>query len=595
MGSGIQPSSIPTKVIILGAGFHGLAAAKTYLQINPQIELRIIDNGSSIGGVWATDRIYPGLFYEVPTPMGDFSDFDMCTELGMEMFQDISGEQVNQFLVKYAEKFDLLKYCRLNTTATSITRSNPGWKLTVKPTGDPGAEPEVLTCDKLIVATGINSRPKVPDLELSSYDGLHMHSVALGKRHEELLADDIKSVTIIGGHKSALEAVGHCAAAGKTVNWLVRKDGGGTTWLIMARNPDGSSSAKASTKRVLGIFTPSVYYSSRWITRFFFSDRFWLGSWIMNSFWNKFTSMLLSDHYTKSENAKKLKPNVSSFFWFVPVGTSLHDRDLETLRLINEEKLIHVKRNHIESAQGRSVTLDSGEVLASDAIIYCTGWQTNTTDLFTPELAHELGLPIDPIEEPVSSQKHWQAIDKAAEDTLLDLYPILRRPPGAVKNMRPKLTPHRQYRSIVPLESALQNDRSLIFLGRTITGRVPINAELTSLWGVAYLENMLPASTNYALQSRAVMEKDIATVQAFQKLRYVGYYPFRISIMETPEFMDQLCKDVGVSSQRKAKKVPKGWRGAWGLRGWCLEWFGSYFASDYRGIVDEFLQIAKKS
>ncbi|RDW64067.1 hypothetical protein BP5796_10569 [Coleophoma crateriformis] len=280
------------------------------------------------------------------------------------------------------QKFGLLKYCRLNTTATSITRSSPGWNVTVKPTGNPSAEPEVLTCGKLIIATGITSRPKVPDLDLSSFDGLHMHSLALGKRHEELLADDIKSVTVIGGHKFALEAVGHCAA-------LARR------------------SSKAATKRVLGIFTPSVYYSSRWITRFFFSGRFWLGTWIMNAFWNKATSMLLSDHYTKSENAKKLKPNVSSFFWLVPAGTTLHDRDFETLRLIDEEKLIHVKRNHIESAQGRSVTLDSGEVLASDAIIYCTGWQSTTSDLFTPELAHELGLPIDPVEKPVSSQKHW--------------------------------------------------------------------------------------------------------------------------------------------------------------------------------------------
>ncbi len=92
-------SSKHHSVIIIGAWFNGIVAAKTYLQINPLVDLIIIDEGQSIGGVWSDDRIYPGLFYEMPTPLVNYSDFDMCKELGMEMWEDVSGDQVNEYLV----------------------------------------------------------------------------------------------------------------------------------------------------------------------------------------------------------------------------------------------------------------------------------------------------------------------------------------------------------------------------------------------------------------------------------------------------------------------------------------------------------------
>lgn len=80
-----QSSSTHHKVIIIGAGINGISAAKTYLQIDPNVDLLIIDSESSIGGVWCASRIYPGLTYEVPTPMTSFSEFDICEELGMGM------------------------------------------------------------------------------------------------------------------------------------------------------------------------------------------------------------------------------------------------------------------------------------------------------------------------------------------------------------------------------------------------------------------------------------------------------------------------------------------------------------------------------
>jgi dimethylaniline monooxygenase (N-oxide forming) len=71
------------KVIIVGAGVNGILAAKTYLQIEPDVDIPIIDSEKSIGGVSAATRIYLGLVFELPAPTMNFSDFDICKELGI--------------------------------------------------------------------------------------------------------------------------------------------------------------------------------------------------------------------------------------------------------------------------------------------------------------------------------------------------------------------------------------------------------------------------------------------------------------------------------------------------------------------------------
>jgi ribulose 1,5-bisphosphate synthetase/thiazole synthase len=41
----------PTSVIIIGAGWTSLAAAKTYLKLYPSISLTILDSDTTVGGI----------------------------------------------------------------------------------------------------------------------------------------------------------------------------------------------------------------------------------------------------------------------------------------------------------------------------------------------------------------------------------------------------------------------------------------------------------------------------------------------------------------------------------------------------------------
>ena len=87
------------RVIVVGTGFNGLSIAKTYLDIDASVDVILIDCESSVGGVWSRERIYPGLHYETPTPTLDWTEMSMADEFGMEDWSDVTGYQVNEFIV----------------------------------------------------------------------------------------------------------------------------------------------------------------------------------------------------------------------------------------------------------------------------------------------------------------------------------------------------------------------------------------------------------------------------------------------------------------------------------------------------------------
>ena len=199
--------------------------------------------------------------------------------------------------------------------ASWIKRNVLGWKIFVRPTYDDEAPLEELTCDKLVLATGTTSIPMPHSLDLSAFHGNSIHSVEMGRRHEELTANSVKHVTVVGAHKSALEVVGICAQAGKKVEWLMRADGGGPTWLWPSKGSNGSSWARMTTFRAIDFTSPGPYHYDRWLNRLLHSGRWWLGKWLAALFWRYLTNKARGDKYSKSESGQKLKPVAERVFF----------------------------------------------------------------------------------------------------------------------------------------------------------------------------------------------------------------------------------------------------------------------------------------
>ncbi|KAH7319020.1 flavin-binding monooxygenase-like protein-like protein [Rhexocercosporidium sp. MPI-PUGE-AT-0058] len=589
----------PTNVVIIGAGWTGLAAAKTYLQIRPYISLTIIDDDSSVGGVWSASRVYPGLVADSCAAIFDFSDFEMDVELGLDKWADLPAAKVHEYLERYVDKFDLRSRCKLNTKCTRIGRSNSlnptTWTIDFETrTAANGTLKGSLQCDKLIIATGINSTPILPsNIDWSTFEGSIMHSKEIGTRHVHLTSKEINRVTVVGGNKSAVDAVNLCATAGKEVDWIIRKEGFGPGALLEARTL-GIHAGAFKNMRASAVMFPNIFAASGFWYWFFHSGKSKLGTRILNWMLRQISSSAMKE-YERNENTMMMSPDVKDLLWSNSGISVFHDHAF--LNMVADGELINVHRASVSKLSKRNAHLSDGQIIPCDAAIFATGWKMNQPGIFDPDLLPELGLPIPTEQQSSHEARRWNRLDDVAESHLRNLFPTLAHPPPEVVSYDKRhcgpatTTPFRLFRNIVPPSLAARNERSLIVLGLLISTNLPTYAEVSSLWGVAYLENLpfCPAMTK-TLTNVSEMEKDISLLQAYGNLRYRNPSAHFLDGSELiQDFTDTLMRDLGLEPERKRKAAEKKW---WELRivGLVKEWFSPYRGIDYLGLVDEYLE-----
>ena len=190
-----------------------------------------------VGGVWATKSIYPGLKTNNVLGMVDFSDFPMDKSFGIKPGEHVTGEVMHDYLVAYAQKWDILRRIKFNTVVSTVERDEAGtrWKVTVKKANqkEDYTNESVLYTKKLIVATGVTNElhhPRIPGSE--EFGTSVLHSADLGREKAWLDDPSVKTVAVLGGGKSAYDAVYLAASAGKKVEWIIRKSGKGPAWVF---------------------------------------------------------------------------------------------------------------------------------------------------------------------------------------------------------------------------------------------------------------------------------------------------------------------------------------------------------------------------
>jgi cation diffusion facilitator CzcD-associated flavoprotein CzcO len=172
----------------------------------------------------------------------------MHSGYGVKPGEHVPGEPMRQYLEDYAKIHGLSDRMTLNTRVTAIERlHNEGddgatWRLSCrsrryrKETAASYSIDLVMITRKLILATGVTNEPN--QLKISGeteFDAPIVHSAGLGRKATRLLQDStIKRVAVLGGGKSAYDAVYMFASAGKEVKWIIRRSGRGTNWVLPA-------------------------------------------------------------------------------------------------------------------------------------------------------------------------------------------------------------------------------------------------------------------------------------------------------------------------------------------------------------------------
>lgn len=202
---------------------------------------------------------------------------------GLENYKQLSGEKVYEYMHAYATKFNILERRRFQTTVSSVSRNKDGKAWDVKIANSK----EVLTCNKLIISTGLHSNPRWPDVPTMGFSGLIVHSKDVGIQHDKLDSDTIKRVTVYGGCKSAVQAVDMCVNMGKKVDWVIRENGTRVLKLIESEHLEGfraDTHASLPFQRSITEFTPSIFKTYGRCHRLLYSGKHRLGNWYTAQF-----------------------------------------------------------------------------------------------------------------------------------------------------------------------------------------------------------------------------------------------------------------------------------------------------------------------
>ncbi|CAO1597619.1 hypothetical protein XANCAGTX0491_001426 [Xanthoria calcicola] len=269
-------------VAIIGAGWYGLVTARTYLRLRPHANVTIIDSDSTVGGVWSKERLYPNLVAQVKLGFFNYSDTPMPGQ-GATRSQLVTGTMIHDYLSKYAADHDLLRRIRFNTTVERAVRCGTRWRLSFKGSKD------VMETGKLIVATGVTSRPHMPVAAQTtkSLTVPIVHSRDLGASYSTLQSEKIQNVVVVGAAKSAYDAVYLLLSLGKKVTWIIRPDGAGPLAILPMELFGRFNSIAVASTRLMTYMSPCILNTDGSLYRFFHQSR--LGRWCVGMFWDTVT------------------------------------------------------------------------------------------------------------------------------------------------------------------------------------------------------------------------------------------------------------------------------------------------------------------
>jgi cation diffusion facilitator CzcD-associated flavoprotein CzcO len=178
------------RVVVVGAGFGGLAAARA-LREQGITDITVLERADTVGGVWR-DNTYPGAACDVPSPLYSWSwapHLDWSRRYGTQ-------PEILDYIRETADTEGLSTYVRTGVEVTALEYDEPAgsWRV-VTSTG-------TLTADLVVSAVGQLSNPAVPPIP-GTFGGPVFHSAQW--RHDVDLTG--KRVAVVGTGASAIQFV----------------------------------------------------------------------------------------------------------------------------------------------------------------------------------------------------------------------------------------------------------------------------------------------------------------------------------------------------------------------------------------------------
>lgn len=543
------------------AGWFGLAAAKTYIELHADEKILIVESASTVGGTWSQDRLYPGLKSNNMYGSYEFPDFPMAEEIyGVKPGEHIPAAVLHQYLTDFSKTFGIFERTAFNTKVESAEpTNNGGWVLTTS--SDSGAR--VLRSAKVVVATGLTSQPNVPSYPgQQSFTAPFFHAKDFCRNSG--IVKTAKRAVVVGGGKSAYDcAYAFATEAGAETHLIIRPTGQGPVWICPPYvTPFKRMMEELLHTRCLTWFSPCPWGAEDG----FGQARDFLhgtaaGRWIVDNYWNKLTADVIeANGYNENARLFKMRP-WNPVIWTAS-GTGIHNYPSSLFDLVSEGRIV-VHLADIENLDSKTVQLTNGESIETDVLLCATGWKKESSIKYAN---FEMGLP--------GSEADMVSLSNESDSQIVKMFPSLKFQP-VLRFERKREDPFRLYRFMVPPTAV--SKRNIVFAGLVSTVSTAMFATVQALWISAFFDGKLERMA----KTEKEVEKEVMLHTQFGKWRYPCGYGDSLPdfAFDSLPYVDLLLNDLGVKVHRKPTQI--------------AELFEPYKPKDYRGLTREWLGLQK--
>ncbi|OAA64023.1 Flavin monooxygenase-like protein [Cordyceps fumosorosea ARSEF 2679] len=550
-------------IVVVGAGWFGLAAAKAASQLMPDKTLAVLESAESCGGTWSQNRLYPGLKSNNMLGTYEYPDFPMSEDrYGVPPDTHIPGAVLHRYLTDFARHFGFFDRIQFHNRVQVVEPAGDNtWRLTVS--GPDGGKPRTVIARQLILATGLTSTPNMPTYKGAADLGAPIfHAKDFCARAPELAKTEIKNAMVVGGAKSAYDVAYALVQdhAGATVDLVVRDNGHGPVWIA----PSRVTPFKARLDQLLLIRWMTWMAPCPWggedgfgrVRRLLHGTA--IGRMLVDLFWRVLSAdVVAANGYDAHPAVRKLKP-WNSAFW-IGSGLSILNYETPFFDLVKEGR-IRVHIGQIDHMERNTVVLADGTRLPTDLVVCSTGWRKESPIRFDSLGPHKFGLDVPDAE--------LAKLNVKADEDVLRMFPRLRNQPQ-LRFTPPTGEPLRLYRFMVP--SSHVAARSIAFAGAVSSINTAVCATAQGHWIAAFLSGRLDrlASTPDEISDEIMLHTQ------WGRWRYPCGYGASLPdfVFEGLPYVDMLLRDLGLENNRK--------------KGWFAEMTTPYLPKDFKGLVEE--------
>ncbi|TCD60699.1 hypothetical protein EIP91_009652 [Steccherinum ochraceum] len=532
-------------ICILGAGPAGLITAHTLLQDGFE-NVSVLTRDRTPGGVWAAERVYPGLTLNNVHGEYRFSQLPMPPPRDAKATGGrLRGEDLRDYFASFADRF-LKGKISYNTEVLRVQKSatsgEASWRVTTRSQVD--GETRELVFNKFVMCTGGCSEPSIPrSLEAAAastvgFAGPVVHSSQIASNQPAILdaakhlnTPDPGHILVIGGGKSAQDAASFFAKLGRKVTILFDN----ADAIVAAPIPLPEFIRKS---RFLAVASPYITLRTR-LERFLHTT--WLGSKITHGLWSflEWSSFLALNVPSNSPLRKS-----HSVFWAVRTNDEGNGGSDRFHGLVNAGKIQMVAparaTRYLEARttkEGRNVvvveTSDGGNVEA-DAVVLATGYKSSWGPLFDEDTRKDLGLDPQPV--PYSNE--------------FDDYVSLAHPPQHHHDREAKHC--LIYRGLIPAKTILNRDFAIN--GAAFSTNPGYTYEVAAHWISSYflsdpflhIPPTVQDASDVCLRYNAWLRKRHPDMLAEINESYSSV----LSFWSWPQMADELLEDMELPSMR---------------------------------------------